>query len=199
MATLIQMLRPAIECLLFAQGPRLSLPGYRWAPKTILSPYGLNKRTHPASSAETSDFSARLNPCLDPFGLHVSLPTIRFDMGEQSPSPQAFVLKIGQNALTILLSDGSLSDWEHLVPLATEGRIFLVCYESDLEKCPLSVLLLKEQNGPLEWRGRYLFSATLMFQTNASFGTRDSDAEAAKVNWQGEAVWVEDMPRWCID
>jgi hypothetical protein len=67
MRRLIEMIIPVPECLLFARGPRLQIQSFRWAPRTVLSPYGLKKFPEPETSSGKDGVTLANRPktCLD--------------------------------------------------------------------------------------------------------------------------------------
>ena len=99
MVRLLQNLPILSKAIMFAHGPRLEAPGFRWAPQTFLSPHGLHNEIHfPITYApDPSDPKARLSvpsPYLHPegLGLVAFFSGVKLDPLPSQPIPEHFIL-----------------------------------------------------------------------------------------------------------
>ena len=91
MRVLISMLPIIPLSILFAGGPRLDTEGFRWAPRTLLAPYGvedlLTDQEVPLDPLKPNELTPVPSAFLHPKGLVVYLPSIELHR------PDALVLR----------------------------------------------------------------------------------------------------------
>ena len=125
MTTLLQILPSLPKSALFAWGPRLQTPGFRWAPLTFIAPFGVRGRQiFPITYApDPTEPEARVpipSSFLHPKGLGftVFFSGIRFASRPQNPIPEDFAIVThdGKSYLITAHDSGLQKTWMETSP-----------------------------------------------------------------------------------
>ncbi|ERF75247.1 hypothetical protein EPUS_00039 [Endocarpon pusillum Z07020] len=167
MTMLLQMLPWIPKSALFAYGPRQQTPGFRWAPLTFMTPYGIKNRvvcsiTYAPDLADPKASVPIPSSFLHPkgVGLAVFLPGMTFAPNRENSIPENFavVTPDGTGYVISFHDTGSDKIWVETSPnnFTGSGAIILSHHKSKKSKYALLVEMLdqkSEEGYPLcRWR-----------------------------------------------
>lgn len=160
MKTVIQTMVPTPYHFLFARGRRLPQKGLRWAPVTLISPYGLPSGYVSLAERSLSDEATitHMLPLLSNMGLWITLPTLKICLDLSSQSPNAFWVQFGSDVLKIGVGEpNKIQALESEGLTSTKQKIlYLVAPPENAQHLSFVVLLLKHHDLLLGWKAKYL-------------------------------------------
>ena len=150
MTTLLQNLPSIPKSTLFARGPRLQTPGFRWAPLTFMAPYGIrDKQVFPITYApDPAEPKARVpipSSFLHPKGLGLAIffSGLRLASLPQVPTPENFsiVTDDGKGYLVTFHDSGLKQTWTEISPENFVGSAVILFAHPKFNSCKQALLV----------------------------------------------------------
>ena len=201
MQLLLTLLSIIPASVLFASGPRLSSEGFRWAPRTLLAPYGVDNliidEKVPFDLEHPDKLKPRPTPYLHPKGLVVCFPGIQLLRPQAQIPPVFFVYTPDQQVWRVqaFRPFDTDSSWHKIEPSHLEHSAILLSNFSTEDMIYDKALLVSLHGATLE--GHLVAkSHTLLLISRYDLITNDVLVDEPERRIEG--VWM--CPQtWCVD
>lgn len=201
MKVLFTLLPVIPATILFARAPRLSSEGFRWAPSTLLAPYGVDNHIIDGDVPYDLDHPEKLQPrpapYLHPKGLVVCFPGIQL-VRPQAPSPGVFFVYTSNHYIWRVEAFEPFnreSSWQMIEPSQLEHSAILLS-DFTTEDMIYAKALLVSLHGKTPEGHLVAKSLTLIVISRYDLITRDERIDEPKRRIEG--VWM--CPQtWCVD
>lgn len=155
MQKLLSLLPVLSKAILFAHGPRLSAPGFQWAPQTFLSPHGYRRNiqfpiVYKPDGSDSEQVSEIPHPYLCPKarGMIAFFSGIKIDHRPPSPLPEHFIVMTSEDqGFVIDVNDAGYHPrpWSEVCGDPSAKWAILLASEKKLRRTPDAILV--------EWLG----------------------------------------------
>ena len=202
MRALLKMMPVIPDNILFANGPRLPFDSFRWAPTSLLSPWGVPiDNVYPEARGENRD-GPEFATILTDDGLKAILPTLKLFV-EYDTTADYSLLKVGTDALQVYNpKSGFLEGQQEMVLAASKnGSLYLILPHKDIEGLTHGVLVSKQGDESRAWKARYLSQVRLNTLMNFALDpvAAAPPSKGSKKFVIGRGERVNPTPTWCID
>lgn len=179
--------------LLFARGPRIPQEGYRWAPASLVAPYGLDLPQNVREELLGRFSLQRISPHFVGKGLQVTLPTLKLSL-QQTHTSYEFIVQIGSALLGIIVenTDELRALDSESSPSAERTDLYVITSTHRLKSLTYGILVNRQESKEPEWKAQYLSRVRVHVMLEGAF---DETAEIMP----DKASWISPFPRWCID
>ncbi|KAJ9628065.1 hypothetical protein H2203_003287 [Taxawa tesnikishii (nom. ined.)] len=196
MVLFLKMLPFVPDNILFASGPRLPFPGFRWAPATLLPPYGVNiivpETLNTPSTNEDGTVSRQSGPLstLRPDGLQVTLPGLRITRHPLQLSEVMFlILPNGEVVGAVNIRTDRVESMQH------QDRLAFLCIQPKVTEGQdrAALVSILDEGGVGFVRAQYCCDVGLI-----ALPATD-EADVADDPQTVEAGWMDGFPTWVVD